>query len=415
MIAQIFPKEFQRYLSLPVLGQLMDLYAAWLHDKHYTLRSSQFELRMATRVCAYLKSRGVRHVTDIREQHMQACYCLFRRKFPNEAGSVRVLSTFLIERGFVRTPAAPESCRTDVYLNGFRDHLRDARGFATSTIRQQVKVAAEFLNYLRAEKRHFRLSSLTVLDVEKFVRRLGKRLGRVSLQKSISTLRNFLRFLATEGVVPSGLDHQIDTPRVYRQERLPYYLPWSTVEALLRSIDRNQAVGKRNYAMFCLMTTYGLRACDVVALTLDNIRWRSGHISFCQRKTGNPLELPLTPVVSSALYDYLKNVPRYGAFRQVFLRLKAPGGTLNGSAVTEAFQACSRNSGLTIPFQGANCLRHSYAIHLLRQGQSLKTIGDLLGHRSPESTATYIRLATDDLREVALSMPTPTKLQKEGV
>jgi integrase/recombinase XerD len=415
MIAQIYPKEFQRYLSLPLLGQLMDTYAAWLHDRHYTLRSSQFELRMAAHVCAYLQGRGIRHVTDIREQHMQACYCLFRRKFPNEAGSVRVLSTFLIERGFVRRPDAPESRRTDVYLNDFRDHLRDARGFATSTIQQQVDVAAEFLNCLRVEKWPHRLSSLTVLDIEKFVQGLGKRLGRVSLQKRISTLRNFLRFLATEGVVPPGLDHQIDTPRVYRQERLPYYLPWPTVEALLRSINRNHAVGKRNYAMFCLMTTYGLRACDVVALTLDNIRWRNGCISFCQRKTGNPLELPLTPVVSSALYDYLKHVPRYGAYRQVFLRIKAPGGTLKATAVTEAFQACSRNSGLTIPFQGANCLRHSYAIHLLRQGQSLKTIGDLLGHRSPESTAVYIRLATDDLREVALPMPTPTERQKEGI
>ena len=131
--------------------------------------------------------------------------------------------------------------------------------------------------------------------------------------------------------------------------------------------------------MFCLMTTYGLRACDVVALTLDNIRWRNGCISFLSEKTGNPLELPLTPVVSSALYDYLKHVPRYGAYRQVFLRIKAPGGTLKATAVTEAFQACSRNSGLTIPFQGANCLRHSYAIHLLRQGQSLKTICDIVG------------------------------------
>ena len=167
--------------------------------------------------------------------------------------------------------------------------------------------------------------------------------------------------------------------------------------------------------MFSLMATYGLRACDVVALTLDDIQWRAGCIRICQSKTGNPLELPLTPAVSSAIYDYLKNVPRYGTYRQVFLRIKAPGGILKGTAVTEAFQAWSRESGLKIPFQGAQCLRHSYALHLLRQGQSLKTIGDLLGHRSPESTAVYIRLATDDLREVALPVPAFTERQKEGL
>ena len=89
--------------------------------------------------------------------------------------------------------------------------------------------------------------------------------------------------------------------------------------------------------MFSLMATYGLRACDVVALTLDDIQWRAGRIRICQSKTGNPLELPLTHEVSSAIYDYLKRVPRYGTYRQILLRLKAPCGILKSTAVTEAF------------------------------------------------------------------------------
>ena len=60
---------------------------------------------------------------------------------------------------------------------------------------------------------------------------------------------------------------------------------------------------------------------------------------------------------------------------------------------------------MTIPFQGPHCLRHSYAVHLLRQGVPLKTIGDLLGHRNAESTCVYIRLAVEDLRDVALCLP----------
>jgi integrase len=238
-------------------------------------------------------------------------------------------------------------------------------------------------------------------------------MGRVALQKPISTIRNFLRFLAADGLIPPGLDNQIDTPRVYRLEQLPRALPWETVQAFLRSIDRNKAIGKRDYAMFSLIATYGLRACDVVALKLDDIKWRTGTIRICQSKTGNPLELPLTHEVSSAIYDYLRTVPRYGKYREIFLRLKAPGGILKSTAVTEAFQAWSQKSGLDIPFKGTQCLRHSYALHLFRQGLSLKTIGDLLGHRSPESTAVYIRLATEDLREVALHVPDSAEWQKE--
>jgi site-specific recombinase XerD len=69
------------------------------------------------------------------------------------------------------------------------------------------------------------------------------------------------------------------------------------------------------------------------------------------------------------------------------------------------FQHWSRRSGLSIPFFGVHCLRHSYAVFLLRSGLSLKTIGDLLGHRTLESTAVYVRLAVEDLREVALDLP----------
>ena len=78
---------------------------------------------------------------------------------------------------------------------------------------------------------------------------------------------------------------------------------------------------------------------------------------------------------------------------------------LKTSAVREAFQAWIRRSALPIPLQGPHCLRHSYAVHLLRQGTPLKTIGDLLGHRSAVSTFVYLRLATDDLRSVGLPVP----------
>jgi integrase/recombinase XerD len=100
-------------------------------------------------------------------------------------------------------------------------------------------------------------------------------------------------------------------------------------------------------------------------------------------------------------------------YRELFLRCRTPAGMLQSTAITEAFQAWSRRSGLKIPFQGVHCLRHSYALHLLRSGLSLKTIGDLLGHHRSESTCVYLRLATDDLREVALSFPAASVRQRQ--
>lgn len=60
---------------------------------------------------------------------------------------------------------------------------------------------------------------------------------------------------------------------------------------------------------------------------------------------------------------------------------------------------------MDIPYHGPHCLRHSYAVHLLRQGTSVKVIGDILGHRNAETTCVYLRFAIDDLRSVALEVP----------
>jgi len=417
MITQLFRKAFPRYLSLPVLGPLMDRYAGWLQEQQYTHRSTQYELRMAARVCGFLKRRGIEGIEDVRAQDFEDCYTMFRRRFPDEAGAVRVLSRFLTECGFVQAadPPLTTPSNSEIHLNSFMSHLSDGRGYAPSTVRRQVQIAGEFLEWLDFESDPERLSSLCQEDIEGFLRHLGKRMGRVALQKPIAILRNFLRFMASRGCIPPALESRIDTPRVYRQEQLPCTLPWETVQEFLRSIDRGTATGTRDYAMFSLMVTYGLRSCDIVALKLKDIEWRTDRIRISQSKTGNPLELPLTVEVGSAVYRYLKEVPRCGSYQEVFLRRRAPAGPLKPTAVTEAFQAWSRRSGLDIPFKGPKCLRHSYAVHLLRHGLPLKTIGALLGHRSAESTAVYLRLATEDLRGVALHIPFSTVERKEGV
>jgi len=413
MITQAFPKDFQRYLAVPIMGPMMDRYAAWLFEQRYTHRSARYELRMAARAFEFLKRQGLQCMQDVRENDLQACYQWFRHKFPKEEGGVRTLARFLMEQSLLMPSPVPEPTSKEVLLKGFITHLKDDRGYAPSTVKRQAVIISEFLDCLKFEEAHDQLASLKIVDIEGFIQHMGKRMGRVALQKVTSTLRNFLRFQAVNGGAPIGLENQIDSPRVYRQEKLPRALPWETVQALLRSINRNTAMGKRDYAMFSLIATYGLRACDVVALRLDDIKWRQERIEVRQAKTGNPLELPLTDEVGSAIYDYLKGVPRYGNYREVFLRIRAPKGFLKPTAVIEAFQRWSRRSGLDIPYKGTHCLRHSYALYLFRRGLPLKTIGDLMGHQTAESTGIYIRLTIDDLREVALNVPTLLGAEKE--
>jgi integrase/recombinase XerD len=133
-----------------------------------------------------------------------------------------------------------------------------------------------------------------------------------------------------------------------------------------------------------------------------------GLIRINQTKTQNELKLPLTDEVARTLIKYLRQVPRPTGYRNLFFRLYAPIRPIKRSTLASAFETWSKESGLAIAFKGPHCLRHAYAVHLLKQDTPLKIIGDLLGHRHPESTAGYIRLATEELREVALPLP-PTR------
>ena len=404
MLTTLFPRNFHRYSALPLLGSVADTFDDWLLDRGYTVNSRKFAIHMLRHIDKDLRRRGIEQVTDLTYSTLYRSWRVLIQRFHSKAGTVRVLEHYLKMRGLLsRDDKAEPYSEIDSLVTAYADYLQEVRGCAQKTICEHVRTAQYFLTHLG--KRSRRLQTLTSSDVEKYIKKAGKRLSRRSLQQAVSDLRSFLRFLAAKGQIPPGLDTRIDTPRVYRLEQLPRSLPWEMVRAFLQSIDRTTDKGLRDYTMFLLIATYGLRVSEIAALTLENIQWRPNRIRILQRKTSAPLELPLTNEVGTALFKYLKRVSPRPPHRQIFLRMTTPIGPLSPISVSAAFQAWSRRSGLGIPFKGAHCLRHSYASNLLKNHTSLKTIGDILGHQCAESTVTYLRLATNDLRDVALPVP----------
>ena len=413
MLRSLLPKAHHKFLSLPLLGPITDGFDDWLAASGYTPGSREFAIRMLPHVDSDLRRRRVRDVASLTHATLDACWRSLIKVFPTNAGTVRSLERYLVTTGVIAAGGTEtaEASALRILSEEYANHLREVRGFAASTVSRHRYASQCFLSHLKTKK--ITLGSVQPKDVETYVNQTGKRLSRASLQHDIAALRGFLRFLATDGRTPIGLDGRIDTPRLYRLEQLPRALPWDTVTSLLRSIDTTSAMGLRDYTMFLLIATYGLRASEIVALSLDDIRWRQGVLRIHQRKTSSPLELPLTNEVLGAMVKHLKRTPPPAPYRRVFLRMRAPIGVLKPTAVTEAFQALARRSGFSIPYQGPHCLRHSYALHLLKNGTPLKTIGDILGHRTAESTSMYLRLATGDLREVALAVPGGRHSRKE--
>lgn len=405
MISEIRPKSHQQYTSLPILGPILDEFTDWSRLRGYSLLTVRNQLKCARWIDDFFCKHGVRRLSELTHRDFDAAWEQFRPVRPSIAGTVRQIERFIEETRGLEPPLPKPKTPAESELDRFSDYLRNVRGLQEPTIQAYRRYLKSFLGHIGYGEDAGALANLTSKEIEGFLVGCSSRLNRHSLQYVVGYVRAFLRFQHEQGAIGPPLHTMIDAPRVYRQERLPRSLPWETVRALLSSIDQTDAHGVRDYTILFLIAAYGLRPCEVVSLTLDDIDWRAETIRVTQRKTGNRMILPLTDDVGIVLIEYLKKGRPRAPCRELFLRLRAPCGPLRRIAVYHIFQLRVRLSGLDINQSGPYCLRHSYAVHLLRQGTSVKTIGDLMGHRSAESTGAYLRLATEDLRSVALPVP----------
>jgi site-specific recombinase XerD len=177
------------------------------------------------------------------------------------------------------------------------------------------------------------------------------------------------------------------------------------VRRLLSQIDRSTAVGRRDYAILLLLARLGLRSGEVAFLELEDIDWKAGSLSV-HGKSGRRSQLPLPKDVGDAIAAYLCHGRPYSSTRRVFLRAKAPlRGFLTQCAVGTIVRHALERAGIDAPTRGAHQFRHGLATEMLRQGASLGEIGELLGHRHPDTTRIYTKVDLNALRTLALPWP----------
>jgi integrase/recombinase XerD len=290
-------------------------------------------------------------------------------------------------------------------LARFADHQRRHRGIREISIAKQCDHVSTFLAFLR--RRHRCLASVRITDVDAFIIKQRRRYSIVVVANICSSLRAFLRFLHATGRVRFNLAPAVQAPCLRRGARPPRGLPWSSVVRLLRSVSRASRVGRRDYALLLLMATYGLGASEASSIRLDDIDWHARTFRVTRPKTGVPIDLPLLAPVARALAGYLRRSrPRSAPTRHLFVGMTGAHGPLaSSSAVRHIVRKHASAAGLPLDGIGSHTLRHSHATRQINDGASLKVVGDILGHRSPAVTSTYVRVALDRLREIALPVP----------
>jgi integrase/recombinase XerD len=291
-------------------------------------------------------------------------------------------------------------------LRDFADHLRLDRGNPEGTVHKKLRHISLFSTFLSRRSR--RLQRLRLQDIDDFVIESRGRYARVTVADFCSTLRGFVRFLHMSGRISVDFSSSISAPVVRRSERPHRTLPWADVQRILRSVDRRSPCGKRDYALLLMMSTYGLGAGEVIRLTLDDIDWKVSTLRVTRPKTGVEFMLPLLPAVARALGSYLRHGrPVHAQTRHVFVTMSTPHKPL-ACAVTirHILHTHAQRAGVSAAYLGTHVLRHTHACRQMELGTQPKIIGDILGHRDPESISAYLRVSIERLRDMALPVPT---------
>jgi len=234
-----------------------------------------------------------------------------------------------------------------------------------------------------------------------------------------SSIRIFFKYLFDSHVLSIDMSEVFRHYKWNKREKLPSVYTAEEVSQIESSINRDDATGKRNYAMMLLATRLGLRASDIAHLSFSNIYWESSTITFSQFKTGKEIELPLLVAVGEAIIDYLKYGRKKSESSKVFLYTRAPFTAMTNSAVAGTLNRIIDTSGVdtTGRKHGAHAMRHSLASRFLENEESIPVISEALGHQSTETTASYLRIDIKTLRQCALDTPIVSELfykQKGG-
>jgi len=300
----------------------------------------------------------------------------------------------------LHVPPRPHA-RFSAELAAYAAYLTNERGCTPTTVEGRKRHLKRFLDHYGRTDRS--LSALEAQDLDGFLIRLADRgWCRRSVITVTNELRPFIRFGAQRAWWPARLVDAMLTPRLYREEQLPIGPTWDDVTRLLASADGDSPRDIRDSAILRLLAIYGLRACEVCALRLDDVDWTGGRLMISRAKRRGEQVYPLVSSVAASIARYLQVVRPVSNRRNIFLALQQPWRPIRPSNIYTAVSRRFRSLGITYPRHlGPHSLRHASAQRLLSEGLSMKEIRDHLGHRSASSTRVYAKVDLSALRSVA--------------
>jgi site-specific recombinase XerD len=305
-------------------------------------------------------------------------------------------------------PRCPFEAFSQALCDEYAQWLDEQRGLAAATIHGLIGEARRFLVWYGQGRTTDSLWALAIADIDAYVQTRAALLERVSLKSVTHQLRSVLRFAHATGRTGRDFALSVMSPTLYALESIPSCLDAEEIRCVAQATRSDHSPkGLRDYAILLLLSTYGLRAGEIARLQLQDIDWRADRIRVLHTKTATRSLLPLLATVGDALLAYLRRGRPVTDACEIFIRTCAPyRGFADGSSLYSVVRGRLDAAGVQpVGKRGPHAFRHARAVSLLRAGVSQKIIGDVLGHRSAASTTPYLKLATEELRNVALEIP----------
>ncbi|MCI8460581.1 MAG: tyrosine recombinase [Bacilli bacterium] len=282
-------------------------------------------------------------------------------------------------------------------LNDYLEYLKFQKNYSDYTVKSYGIDIEEFLEYLETECLKFKDVEYEDLRFYLMYLKDEKKDNNTSINRKLSALRGFYKYLANEGIIKSNVFSLVSGPK--KSKKLPRYFEYNELEELFNIPDKRLPLGQRDLLLLELLYATGVRVGELVNIKVGDIDLGQRNILILG-KGNKERYVTYGDYCEEALKLYLSDgYLSLNVQNSDFLFLNNNGGVLTERGVRYILDQIIKKTGISKSIS-PHMIRHSFATHLLNEGCDLLTVQKLLGHESIKATQIYTHVSTDRLKEV---------------
>lgn len=381
----------------------------------YSEGTMDFYRRQWRKILRFARERGETHFSErLGFKFLEKHYNILEKDFEKTLSQsdvyqiriIRMLGDYQLHQTVLRRYYKHKEILKDPYFIEIRARFKQYcidKDYSTVTIDHYVKQSSRFMDYLVSQK-VYNCRDINMNLINAYIKTLAGYAYK-TIEQVICSLRSFFRFLLNTEEVKTDFASKTPMVQARKQTRIPSVWTKEELKKLIAAIDKGNPMGKRDYAIILLACRLGLRCTDIKNLKTKHFYWEEKKLVFRQSKTKQILSLPLTSEVGWAVINYLKYGRPEIDCPYVFVKHMAPFGPFSKEDhLNQIIKKYMRLAHLPTlkKRRGMHSLRHTMASMLLEKNTPLPVISDILGHIDTDSTAVYLKVDIDKLKECSL-------------